>query len=84
MRGIPGISDVNACSSRPDLPQIEVETEPGRSTSGGPDPGDDPPAASALMASEEVGDIFRPRQAYDVNVRRPHHTGQHHRRERTC
>ncbi|MGH2727085.1 MAG: efflux RND transporter permease subunit, partial [Actinomycetota bacterium] len=48
--------------------QIEVEVDLAAAQRFGLKPGDVRRAAAALMASEEVGDIFRDGKAYDVHV----------------
>src|SRR5918996_905354 len=64
---IPGLIDTH-----PDLaegiPQTEVEVDLAAAQAHGLKPGDVRRQASTLVASEEVGDIFRGGKAYDVHV----------------
>ena len=64
---IPGLIDTH-----PDLaegiPQTEVEVDLAAAQAYGLKPGDVRRQASTLVASEEVGDIFRGGKAYDVHV----------------
>ena len=65
---IPGIEDAHA-SLQTDLPHIEVETDLAKARAVGLTPGEIRRQTSALIASEEVSDIFARRQG----VRRPRH-----------
>ena len=51
-----------------DVPQIDVEVDLERAAQYGLKPGDVRRAAAVMVASEEVGDIFRGGRAYDVVV----------------
>jgi CzcA family heavy metal efflux pump len=51
-----------------DVPQLDVEVDLERAARHGLKPGDVRRAAAVLVASEEVGDIFRGGRAYDVVV----------------
>jgi CzcA family heavy metal efflux pump len=51
-----------------DVPQIDVEVDLERAAQYGLKPGDVRRAAAVMVASEEVGDIFREGRAYDVVV----------------
>ena len=51
-----------------DVPQVEVEVDLAAAQRYGLKPGDIRRAATTLMAGEEVGDIYRDGQAYDVMV----------------
>jgi CzcA family heavy metal efflux pump len=51
-----------------DIPQIELEVDLERAERYGLKPGDVRRAAATMLASEEVGDIFRDGKAYDVHV----------------
>ena len=51
-----------------DIPQIEIEVDLAAAQQYGLKPGDVRRAASTLIMGEEVGDIFRGGQTYDVNV----------------
>ncbi len=51
-----------------DVPQIDVEVDLDRAARYGLKPGDVRRAAAVMVASEEVGDIFRGGRAYDVVV----------------
>jgi CzcA family heavy metal efflux pump len=64
---IPGIEDAHA-SFQSDLPHIEVETDVAKARAVGLTPGEIRRQTSALIASEEVSDIFAGGRAYDVHV----------------
>jgi CzcA family heavy metal efflux pump len=64
---IPGIEDAHA-SLQTDLPHIEVETNLTKARAVGLTPGDIRRQTSAMIASEEVSDIFSRGRAYDVHV----------------
>jgi CzcA family heavy metal efflux pump len=51
-----------------DVPQLDVEVDLARAAQYGLKPGDVRRAAAVMVASEEVGDIFRGNRAYDVVV----------------
>jgi CzcA family heavy metal efflux pump len=51
-----------------DIPQIDVQVKLDQAEKYGLKPGDVRRAAATMMASEEVGDIFRGGKAYDVHV----------------
>src|ERR687893_1771988 len=67
MQGIPGLIDAHA-DLQEDLPHAEVEVDLAAAQEFGIKPGDVRRQASTLVASEEVGDIFRGGKAYDVHV----------------
>src|ERR687893_680433 len=67
MQGIPGLIDAHA-DLQEDLPHTEVEVDLAAAQNYGIKPGDVRRQAAALVASEEVGDIFRGGKAYDVHV----------------
>src|ERR671916_479532 len=67
MQGIPGLIDAHADLAE-DIPQTEVEVDLAAAQAHGLKPGDVRRQASTLVASEEVGDIFRGGKAYDVHV----------------
>jgi CzcA family heavy metal efflux pump len=64
---IPGIEDAHA-SLQTDLPHIEVATDLAKARAVGLTPGDVRRQTSALIASEEVSDVFTRGRAYDVHV----------------
>ncbi|MGH8897067.1 MAG: efflux RND transporter permease subunit [Egibacteraceae bacterium] len=64
---IDGVVDLQVELSK-DVPQVEVEVDLAKAQRYGLKPGDVRRAASTLVASEEVGDIFRGGKAYDVHV----------------
>ena len=64
---IPGIEDAHA-SLQTDLPHIQVETDLAKARAVGLTPGEIRRQTSALIASEEVSDIFARGRAYDVHV----------------
>jgi CzcA family heavy metal efflux pump len=67
MQGIPGLIDAHA-DLQEDLPHAEVEVDLAAAQDYGLKPGDVRRQASTLIASEEVGDIFKGGKAYDVHV----------------
>ena len=67
MQDIPGLIDAHA-DLQEDLPHAEVEVDLAAAQDYGIKPGDVRRQAAALVASEEVGDIFRGGKAYDVHV----------------
>jgi len=64
---IPGIEDAHA-SLQTDLPHIQVETDLAKAREVGLTPGEIRRQTSAMIASEEVSDIFSGGRAYDVHV----------------
>ncbi|MGQ0607889.1 MAG: efflux RND transporter permease subunit [Chloroflexota bacterium] len=64
---IPGLIDLHT-EQQVDIPQIQVEVDLAAAEGYGIKPGDVRRAAAALVASEEVGDVFFGGQAYDVHV----------------
>ena len=83
--GIDGVDDLHTSSSQADVPQIEVEVDLAAAQRYGLKPGDVRRAAATLLASEEVGDIFRDGRAYDVHVwSTPEHAQQPDQRRATC
>src|SRR5215217_3384256 len=64
---IPGVEDAHA-SFQTDLPHITVETDLAKARAVGLTPGEIRRQTSALIASEEVSDIFSKGRAYDVHV----------------
>jgi CzcA family heavy metal efflux pump len=64
---IPGIEDAHA-SFQTNLPHITVETDVAKARAVGLTPGEIRRQTSALIASEEVSDIFAGGRAYDVHV----------------
>jgi CzcA family heavy metal efflux pump len=64
---ISGIDDAHA-SLQTDVPHIEVETDLAKARAVGLTPGEIRRQTSALIASEEVSDIFARGRAYDVHV----------------
>src|SRR5215203_469876 len=67
LQNIPGLIDAHA-DLQEDLPQAEVEVDLAAAQDYGVKPGDVRRQAAALVASEEVGDIFQGGKAYDVHV----------------
>ena len=51
-----------------DIPQIQIDVDLVKAERYGLKPGDVRRAAATMLASEEVGDIFRDGKAYDVHV----------------
>ena len=64
---IPGLIDLHS-EQQVDIPQIQVQVDLAAAQRFGITPGDVRRAAAALIASEEVGDVFFDGQAYDVHV----------------
>jgi CzcA family heavy metal efflux pump len=64
---ITGIEDAHA-SLQTDMPHIQVETDLAKARAVGLTPGEIRRQTSALIASEEVSDIFSRGRAYDVHV----------------
>ena len=67
MQDIPGLIDAHA-DLQEDLPHAEVEVDLAAAQDYGIKPGDVRRQAATLVASEEVGDIFKGGKAYDVHV----------------
>src|SRR5687767_12470179 len=67
MQDIPGLIDAHA-DLQEDLPHAEVEVNLAAAQDYGIKPGDVRRQAATLVASEEVGDIFKGGKAYDVHV----------------
>jgi CzcA family heavy metal efflux pump len=67
LEGIDGVVEQHA-ELQVDIPQIEIEVELAAADRYGLKPGDVRRAAATMLASEEVGDIFRDGVAYDVHV----------------
>jgi CzcA family heavy metal efflux pump len=67
MAGIDGLTDLHV-QLQTEIPQIQVEVDLDAAQRYGLKPGDVRRAAAALIASEEVGDIFFGGKAYDVHV----------------
>jgi Cu/Ag efflux pump CusA len=67
MSEIEGIVDLHV-ELQVEIPQVQVEVDLAAAESHGLKPGDVRRAAAALIASEEVGDIFYGGKAYDVHV----------------
>ncbi len=67
MREIPGIIDLHT-QLQVETAQVQVEVDLAKAQAYGVKPGDVRRAASVLLSSEEVGDIFFGGAAYDVNV----------------
>jgi CzcA family heavy metal efflux pump len=64
---VPGVVDPFVDTVE-DIPQIEIEVDLERARAYGLKPGDVRRSASTLIMGEEVGDLFREGQTYDVNV----------------
>jgi Cu/Ag efflux pump CusA len=64
---IPGVVDPFVDTVE-DIPQLEIEVDLEAAQAYGLKPGDVRRSASTLIMGEEVGDIFREGQTYDVNV----------------
>ncbi|HYY07728.1 MAG TPA: efflux RND transporter permease subunit, partial [Actinomycetota bacterium] len=64
---IPGVIDPFVDTVE-DIPQIQIEVDLEAARAHGLKPGDVRRSASTLIMGEEVGDIFRQGQTYDVNV----------------
>ena len=67
LQNIPSLVDAHA-DFQEEVPQLEVEVNLAAAQDYGIKPGDVRRQASTLVASEEVGDIFRGGKAYDVHV----------------
>jgi Cu/Ag efflux pump CusA len=67
LSGIDGVSEEHV-DLETDIPQLDVEVDLVQAQRYGIKPGDVRRAAAALVASEEVGDIFKGGKAYDVHV----------------
>src|ERR687890_515894 len=67
MQDIPGLIDAHA-DLQEDIPHAEVEVDLVAAQDYGIKPGDVRRQAAVLVASEEVGDIFKGGKAYDVHV----------------
>src|ERR671913_858086 len=67
LQNIPSLVDAHA-DFQEEVPQLEVEVDLAAAQDYGIKPGDVRRQASTLVASEEVGDIFRGGKAYDVHV----------------
>jgi CzcA family heavy metal efflux pump len=65
--GIPGVVDAHS-ELHENVPHIQVEVQPARARRYGLKPGDIRRQSATMLASEEVGDIFRGGRAYDVHV----------------
>ena len=65
--GIPGVVDPFVDTVE-DIPQIQIEVDLETARQYGLKPGDVRRSASTLIMGEEVGDLFRNGQTYDVNV----------------
>jgi Cu/Ag efflux pump CusA len=64
---VPGVTDAHAEFQEP-VAHVEVEVHPAAARRYGLKPGDIRRQSATLLASEEVGDIFRGGRAYDVHV----------------
>lgn len=64
---IDGVENVNA-ELQTTVPQVEVDVDLAKAAAVGLKPGDVRRAAATIIAGEEVGDIFRDGQTYDVQV----------------
>jgi CzcA family heavy metal efflux pump len=67
IKGVPGLIDAHAEFQEP-VAHVEVEVHPGAARRYGLKPGDIRRQSATLLATEEVGDIFRGGRAYDVHV----------------
>jgi CzcA family heavy metal efflux pump len=67
MAGIDGLADLHV-ELQSEIPQVQVEVDLAAAERYGLKPGDVRRAAAALLASEEVGDVFFGGKAYDVHV----------------
>src|SRR5215211_5817754 len=67
LQNIPSLVDTHA-DFQEEVPQLEVEVDLAAAQRYGIKPGDVRRQASTLIASEEVGDIFKGGKAYDVHV----------------
>src|SRR5215468_7710988 len=73
VRSVPGVVDAHRDISS-DIPQVNVTVNLAKAERYGLKPGDVRRDAATLVAGEEVGDIFRGGQAYDVVVWSPERT----------
>ena len=64
---VPGVIDAHS-ELQEHVPHIEVEVKPAAARRYGLKPGDIRRQSATLLATEEVGDIFRGGRAYDVHV----------------
>jgi CzcA family heavy metal efflux pump len=67
LASVHGLVDLHT-EQQEDVPQVQVEVRLGAARRYGLKPGDVRRAAATLLASEEVGDIYRGGKAYDVAV----------------
>lgn len=67
LAGIEGIIDLHT-ELQVEIPQVQVEVDLATAERYGLKPGDVRRAAAVLLASEEVGDVFKLGKAYDVHV----------------
>jgi Cu/Ag efflux pump CusA len=67
LEGIPGVVDPFVDTVE-DIPQIRIEVDLEQARGYGLKPGDVRRSVSTLIMGEEVGDIFRQGQTYDINV----------------
>jgi CzcA family heavy metal efflux pump len=67
LKKIPGIIDLHR-ELQIEIPQVQVEVNLATARAYGIKPGDVRRAASVMLASEEVGDVFVAGKAYDVHV----------------
>jgi CzcA family heavy metal efflux pump len=67
MKAIPGTKDVHR-QLQTQIAQVQVEVDLAKAQSYGIKPGDVRRAASVMLSSEEVGDVFFGGAAYDVHV----------------
>ena len=67
LEDVPGLDELNT-ELQNDVPEVEVTEDLAAGRRYGLKPGDVRRATSVLVASEEVGDIFRGGRAYDVHV----------------
>ncbi|MFL5819551.1 MAG: efflux RND transporter permease subunit [Solirubrobacteraceae bacterium] len=67
LKGVPGLVELHT-ELQADVPQIDVQVRLPVARRYGIKPGDVRRAAATLLASEEVGDMFRGGKAYDVHV----------------
>ena len=67
IRNVPGVTDAHA-DLQENVPHIEVQVKLPEARRHGLKPGDIRRQSATLLASEEVGDIFRGGRAYDIHV----------------